>query len=266
VIVPIGTLINVGMVLAGTLIGVLAGDRLPERLREIAMQVIGLVTLILGMRMALATQNVLITLGSAVTGAALGEWWRIDARLENLGRAIEARFVSSRPAHLEPASGVSKGRIAQAFVAASLLFCVGPMTVLGSVNDGLTGDYELLAIKSVMDGIASMALASALGWGVALSVLTLVIVQGGITVAAALLGQQMVGLIAAQVVRAGDQTLPLGTALINEMTAVGGVTLLALGLVLLDLKRVRAANLLPALALGPIIVLALYLLGVPIAP
>ncbi len=269
-IIPIGTIINVGMVLAGTLIGVLVGDRMPERIREIAMQAIGLSTLALGMRMTMATQNVLITLGSAVIGAALGEWWRIDARLETLGRRLEARLVPTRQAPAStpsaPGHAQTQGRVAQAFVAASLLFCVGPLTVLGSVNDGIAGDYQLLAIKSVMDGIASIALASALGWGVALSILTLLVVQGGITVAAALLGQQLVGLIAAQVVRVGEQSLPLGAVFLSEMTAAGGVALLALGLVILDLKRMRVANFLPALALGPAIVLALFLLGVPIAP
>ena len=269
-IVPVGTLINVITVLVGTLAGVFVGDRLPERMREIAMQAIGLVTLALGLRMALATQNVLITLGSAVAGAVLGEWWRIDARLEALGRGLEARFARTEESptgstgRSETAGG--KGRIAQGFVTASLLFCVGPLTVLGSVNDGLTGDYQLLAIKSLMDGIASIALASALGWGVALSIVTLIVVQGGITVIAALLGQQVVGLIADQVVRVGAISLPLSVALLGELTAIGGITLLALGFGLLDLKRIRVANLLPALALGPLIVLALYGLGMPLAP
>jgi hypothetical protein len=270
VIIPIGTLINVGTVLVGTLIGMMIGDRLPERMRELAMQAIGLITLTLGLRMAGATHNVLITLGSAVAGAVLGEWWHIDERLEAMGHRLEYHFGRSNnlPGHLvqhAPAPS-GKGRVAQGFIGASLLFCVGPMTILGSVNDGIAGDYQLLAIKSLMDGIASIALASALGWGVALSILTLLVVQGGISVAAALLGQQTAGLIADKVVRSGSSWLPLGTALLDEMTAVGGVTLLALALVLLDLKQVRAANLLPGLVLGPLIVLVLYAIGVPLAP
>ena len=267
-IIPIGTFINVGTVLVGTLLGMMIGDRLPGRMRELAMQAIGLITLTLGIRMAGATHNVLITLGSVVAGAVLGEWWRIDERLEATGRWLEQRFgqrpTISGPLPASTASG--PGRIAQGFVGASLLFCVGPMTILGSVNDGIAGDYQLLAIKSLMDGIASIALASALGWGVALSILTLLVVQGGISITAALLGQQMVGLIAGRVVQSGSSSLPLGTALLDEMTAVGGVTLLALALVLLDLKQVRAANLLPGLALGPLIVVALYAIGVPLAP
>lgn len=269
-IIPIGTFINVGTVLIGTLIGMMVGDRLPARVRELAMQVIGIITLTLGLRMAGATHNVLITLGSAVTGAILGEWWRIDERLEAIGRWLEERFGRNSkdpggPQQPAPAAS-GKGRIAQGFVGASLLFCVGPMTILGSVNDGIAGDYQLLAIKSLMDGIASIALASALGWGVALSILTLLVVQGGISVGAALLGQQLVGLIAGKVVQSGTTWVPLGTAMLDEMSAVGGVTLMALALVLLDLKQVRAANLLPGLGLGPLIVLVLYAIGVPLAP
>jgi uncharacterized membrane protein YqgA involved in biofilm formation len=140
------------------------------------------------------------------------------------------------------------GRFTEAFVTASLVFCVGPMTILGAFQDGISGDYSLLAIKSMLDGFTALAFASSLGLGVPLAVITILVYQGGLSLLAGLLQNV------------------LTTAMIAEMTAAGGVLILAIGLMLLDLKRIRVANLLPALVIAPLIVAALTALGLPLAP
>jgi hypothetical protein len=250
-------------VAVGTLVGVLLGDRLPERMRDTAMAVIGLVTLAIGMQMASATHNILLTLVSVLVGGLLGEALRLDDGLNQLGKRIEALVTRQHQHH---ADAPQRASIATAFVTASLIFCVGPITVVGSIQDGLTGDYQLIAIKSVLDLITSLTLAATLGWGVGLSTFTILLVQGGISVLAQVAGENVVGLVEGRSVLAGGAMLPLGTTMLDEMTAAGGILMLGLALLLLDLKRVRVANLLPAVALAPLIVAALRWFGVPIAP
>ncbi len=236
----IGTLINIVAVLLGGGLGTLLGDRLPQRVRETVMHGIGLVTLVVGIHLTLETQNVLIVMGSVLVGALLGEWWRIAAGLDRASEWLRrgvARRLSSR----------SMAHFTEGFVTASLVFCVGPMTILGAIQDGLTGDFTLLAIKSVLDGFAALAFASTLGVGVVFSILTLIIYQGGMSLLAGLAERV------------------LTTPMIAEMTATGGVLILAIGLLLLDLKRIRVANLLPALLIAPLIVAALQALGLPVA-
>lgn len=259
--VPLGTLINIVTVALGTLVGVLLGDRLPERMRETAMAVIGLITLALGIQMASTTHNILLTLVSVLVGGVLGEVLRIDDALNWLGNRIEVLATRQQ----EP-SAPQRASVATAFVTASLIFCVGPITVVGSIQDGLTGDYQLIAIKSVLDMIASLTLAATLGWGVGLSTFTILIIQGGISVLAQLVGENAVGVVAGRTVLVGGEALPLGTTMLDEMTAAGGILMLGLALLLLDLKRVRVANLLPAVALAPLVVAVLYWFGVPVAP
>lgn len=213
--------------------------------------------------MGLKTHNMLITLGSLVVGGGLGEWWRLDARLEALGRAIEAKITGATPATPEPASG--QRSIARAFVMASLIFCVGPVTVLGAISDG-AGDYQLLAIKVLWDGITAIALASSLGWGVGLAAVTVLGFQGGITAVSTLVGHQIAPWLNVQVVQVGQAPAPLGQTMLDELTAVGGLVIVGLGLLLLEIKQLRIANFVPALALAPLIVLALHWLGLPIAP
>lgn len=266
---PIGTLLNVVTVLSGTLIGGLLGNRLPDRMRQTAVVATGLITLMLGMKMGLTTHNVLITLGCLVVGGGIGEWWRIDARLEALGRWVEAK-VTRQPVPTVPTAQPelatpAERSIARAFVTASLIFCVGPITVLGSINDS-SGDYQLLAIKALLDGITAIALASSLGWGVGLSSIMVLVIQGCISLVSGLVGQNAALLLSGQTVLAGTQIVPLGQAMLDEMTAVGGMIILGLGLLLLDLKHLRIANFLPALAFAPLLVLFLHWLGVPIAP
>jgi len=210
-------------------------------MRETVMHGIGLVTLMVGVHLTLKTQNTLIVLGSILVGAILGEWWRLDAGLEALSLRLRERVARRLSAR-------SLQHFSEGFVTASLVFCVGPMTVLGSIQDGLTGDFTLLAIKSLLDGFTALAFASTLGVGVLFSALTILVYQGGLSLLAGLAQHAL--------------TAPM----IAEMTATGGVLILAIGLLLLELKRIRVANLLPALLIAPLIVAALQALGLPLAP
>ena len=233
----IGTIINVAAVLVGGGLGVTLGARLPERMRETVMHGLGLVTLIVGIDLALGTRNILIPMGSVLVGAILGEWLRIDLGLERLSERLRQR-VARRLRH------GSMTHFTEGFITASLVFCVGPLTVLGSIQDGLRGDYSLLAIKSMLDGFAALAFASSLGVGVLFAVLTVLVYQGGLTLLAGVAQQA------------------LNDAMIAEMSAVGGIMIIAIGLLLLDLKRIRVANLLPGLIIAPLVVALLQSLGV----
>jgi len=237
----IGTLLNIATVLLGGGLGTLLGDRLPQPIRETVMHGVGLVTLVVGMQLTLETQNILIVLLSVVIGGILGEWWRISAGLDRTSEWLRER-VARRLGERR------MGRFYEGFITASLVFCVGPMTILGSIQDGLSGDFSLLSIKSVLDGFTAMALGSSLGVGVLFSIVTLLLYQGGLTLLAGVADQLL--------------TQPM----IAEMTATGGVLILAIGLLLLDIRQIRVANLLPALVIAPAIVAALTALGIPLAP
>jgi uncharacterized membrane protein YqgA involved in biofilm formation len=232
-----GTLINAAAVLAGTAVGTLLGGRLPERIRETVMHGLGLFTLVLGLSQGLEAFRsplsdvtrgaVLIILGSVLVGGVLGELLRIERGLDRAGEALKARF------------GRGQARFTEGFVVASLVFCVGPLTILGSIQDGLTGDYQLLAIKSLLDGFGALAFASALGWGVGFSVITILVYQGALSLSATALAGAF------------------SDAMIAAMSAVGGILIIGIGLRLLSLRDVRVANLLPALVLAPAAVAAL---------
>jgi uncharacterized membrane protein YqgA involved in biofilm formation len=233
-----GTLINIAAVLLGGTLGMLIGARLPDRVRESVLWALGLFVIALGVKLTFDSQNALITLGSVLLGGLLGEWWQIEDRMKGLGAWLEGRFA--RSATTEGAARFIKG-----FVSASLIFCVGPMTILGAIQDGLTGNYELLAIKSLLDGFAALAFSASLGVGVLFSVIVILVYQGGLSLLAGL-----------------AQSL-LTTSMINEMTAVGGLLLMAIGVgALLELRPIRVANYLPALAIAPVIVAVLRALGV----
>jgi len=246
-----GTIINIITVLIGGTLGLLFGSRLPDRLKGTVVAGMGLFTFAIGIQMFLKTENPLIVLGALLIGALLGEWWRIEDGLQNLGLRLEERFGSgqstTRGINPEPAPtpGTSTTtNFVRGFLTASLLFCVGPMTILGSIQDGLTGNYELLAVKSVLDGFASLAFASSLGVGVLFSTLVILVFQGGIS----LLAVQLNALV----------TIPM----LNEMTATGGVILMGLAVSsLLEIKKIRTGNFLPALAIAPLIVWILSLFG-----
>ncbi|MCC7355805.1 MAG: DUF554 domain-containing protein [Anaerolineae bacterium] len=239
----LGTILNIVAVLIGSAIGILAGNRLPERTRQIVINGLGLVVAVVGMQAALQTRNVLILMFSILLGGILGEWWGIEDRLEALGHWLERRFSGAANA------AAGSRSITRAFVTASLVFCVGPLTIVGSIQDGLTGDYTLLAIKSMLDGFAAIAFAATLGPGVVLAGLTILVYQGGLSLATMGFSSSLGGV---------TRDAPA----IIEMTAAGGVLMLGISLLLLDLKRVRVANFLPALALAPLITGVLMALGV----
>ena len=224
----IGTVVNVVTVLLGTMAGVVLGNRLPERLRTAVLQAVGLVTLVIGARDALGTRNIVFPLVALILGAAVGEALRIEDRLEALGGAIRRRFENDGEG--------DDSRFVEGFVAASLLFCVGPLTILGSIRDGLGGpDHaQLLLVKAALDGTVAIAFASTLGWGVGFSALTIVVAQGTLTLAAG----------------AADRVLT--DRMIVEMSAAGGVMVIGIGLRLLDVRKVAVGSMLPALVLAPI--------------
>lgn len=230
----IGTVINIAAVLIGSIIGLIFGARIPTKLKETIIAGMGLFVVAMGLQMFLKTENPLIVLGAVLIGTLLGEWWRIEDGLHRLGEILEQRF--SR----EEDDGSNK--FVRGFLTASLLFCVGPMAILGSIQDGLTGNYNLLAVKSVLDGFASIAFASTLGIGVAFSSLILLVYQGGISLLA------------------GQLNTIVNTSMMNELTAAGGVLLMGVGISnLLEIKKIRVGNMLPALFIAPLIVWVLGL-------
>lgn len=224
-----GTLLNTATVVVGALLGKAIGDRLPPRLRETAMHAIGLMTLALGMQMALGSRNGVVVLGALLLGGLTGEALRIEDRLNALGDWVERRVERGGKPE-------SRGNFSRGFVTTSILFCVGPMTLLGCMNDGLRGDIRLLAIKSTLDGFSALAFASTLGWGVLCSAGTVLVLQSLLTFSAGVLNAWL--------------TEPMRA----ELFATGGVMMLGLGLRLLDLKPIRVANFLPGLLYAPLLV------------
>jgi uncharacterized membrane protein YqgA involved in biofilm formation len=251
-----GTILNTITVLIGSSIGLLVGNRLPQRIQESVVTGLGLVTLFVGFSNAGETGNVIIPLLSLVIGVIIGELLRLDRRLDHfagwLQVQVQGRGTVAAPA-ADPAPEVDvnrRARFIQGFVTASLVFCVGPLTVVGSIQDGMgkRSGFDQLAIKSVLDGFASMAFATSLGIGVMFSVITVVGVQGGLALMGRLAGDFMTD------------------AMTNEMTAVGGLILIGLGLTLLDIKKPRVVNFLPGLLVAPVIVAIATALGINIYP
>lgn len=230
----IGTLINVAAVVVGGVLGTKLGARLPERLSQTVVAGLGLFTVGLGLQMFLKTQNSLVVVGSLLVGAILGEWWQIEEGLRSVGRWLEKSSAGDRPD--------GEALFVRGFLAASLVFCVGPMAILGSIQDGLTGNFQVLAVKSILDAFIALAFASTLGLGVIFSALAVLIYQGAIT------------LLAAQV-----QSI-VTPAMMNEMSATGGIILMGLAISsLLEIKQIRAGNFLPALIIAPLMVWVLTL-------
>lgn len=232
----IGTFINFATIIIGGLLGLVLGSRLKEGLKQTVVNGLGLFTLVYAFSLFLKTGNALIVLGSILVGVLLGEWWKIEDGLNHVGTKLEAKF--NRDAGPEGSARFIKG-----FLAATLLFCIGPIAILGSIQDGLTGNIDTLLVKSILDGFASMAFASSLGVGVLFSALPVLIYQGAIT----LLAQQV-------------QTIAT-PEMMNELSATGGVILAGLAISnILEIKKIRTGSFLPALVIAPIIVFILGLI------
>jgi len=226
-----GTLLNTLTVLVGGTLGALIGDRLPTRIHEALFGALGLFTVLLGLADALKTQNILILLGSLLLGVIIGEMTQIERGLQRGGDWLQRRFAREG------------STMSEAFITSSLVFCVGPLTILGALDNGLSGDASKLAIKAVLDGFAALAFGATLGWGVLLSGLTVLIVQGAISLGARTLAP----------------TLDANPDTIIELTATGGLLLVAIGLKLLTIRDLRVGNWLPALAVAPLLVAAVAL-------
>ncbi|MFO7637707.1 MAG: DUF554 domain-containing protein [bacterium] len=219
----LGTLVNVAAVLAGSGIGLLVGRRLPERLTRVAFQGIGLFSLAIGMSMAIRTANWLVVVFAIVPGALVGELIDIDRLLNRFGEFLKRRLR------------LGGARFSEGMVAAFLLFCMGSMTVLGAIEEGLGRAPNLLLAKSVLDGFASVALAATFGVGVAFSALPLLVYQGGLTLAA------------------GSLQAVLADAVVNEVSAVGGLLLVGLGINILGIGKLKVINMLPALVFAALL-------------
>lgn len=237
----IGTFLNIGTVLLGGTLGLLLGARLPDRVGGTVVAGLGLFTAAYGLKLFMDTQNAIVVLASLLFGGVVGEWAQIEAGLARFGEWLQSRFAKNTRG--------GSARFVRGFLTASLVFCIGPMTILGSIQDGLTGDYQLLAIKSVLDGFAAMVFASTLGIGVLFSTLVILAYQGALT------------LLASQA-----QTIFSG-AMIAELSATGGVLLVGIAVSsLLELRPIRVGNFLPALALAPLIVYLLTAFGISLTP
>jgi uncharacterized protein len=228
-----GTLLNLATVLAGGLVGAFLGDRLPPRLRDNVVAGVGLFVAVMGIKFAVDTASLLYLLGAILIGGIIGSLAGIERRLNEVGEALQRRFAAPG----------RTSTIAEGFVTASIVFCVGPLTFLGAIRNGLSGDASLLAIKSVLDGFSAIAFAATLGWGVLLSLLVILVYQGGLAAGAS----EFAGLLSA------DQ--------LREMNAVGGLLLVGVGLKLLKIRDVQVADYLPAIAVAPLLVAAVAAFG-----
>jgi hypothetical protein len=234
-----GTWINLLTIILGTALGLILRRRLPAAIQAMIIQAVGLVTVVLGVTMGQSLSlvkagpldGIILGLLALVAGGALGEWWQLEGRLTALGDGLKARVKGG-------------GQFTQGFVSASLLFCIGPMAILGSLNNGLAGDPTLLTLKATMDGLAAIALTSSYGVGVGFSALSVLVVQGSLSLLAS-----VSGLVVAD---------PATNPYILIITGVGGLMILALGLTLLQVVQVRLASFLPALGLAPLAIALIH--------
>jgi len=232
-----GTILNTAVILIGGLLGLLFGRLLSEKSRETIIIGLGLFTIGISVTMFLKTHNSLVVLGGLLIGGLLGEYLQIETRLNQLGIRLEKSVNGKSPL---PSSGSS---FVRGFMTSSVLFCIGPLAILGAIQDGLIGDYQLLAIKSVMDGFAAFALSSTLGVGVLFSAIIVFLYQGSFS----LLAVQLQGV--------------MSQVMIDEMTATGGLLLIGLAISsLLEIKSIRVGNFLPSLVISPLIVYLLSLI------
>lgn len=227
----LGTIVNTLAIIVGAALGKWAGSALREEMQQVVMQAIGLGVILIGLSMAITTNNILVVLVSLVLGGIIGELLAIEDQLAKMGQAMEKMFSNGR----------GETTFVKGFVSASLLYCVGAMAIMGALESGLTGQHTTLYAKSLLDGVSAVILASSLGWGVAFSAISVFAYQGSITLLAGWLGTLL--------------TEPV----ITEMTAAGGLLIFAIGLDLLSIKKFKVGNLLPAIfiAMGLMLVLPL---------
>ena len=213
----LGTIVNTIAVIAGGSLGILLKKGMPDRIRTIYFQAVGLFTLAIGISMVWQMEHILIVVSSVVIGAMLGEWWNLEKGTEQLSEWTKKKL------------NIGSERFTEGLTTAFLLFCIGAMTIVGAIEEGTTGNSRLLLTKSVMDGFSSLLLASALGVGVVFSAIPLFLFQGGITLLAKFFGEF------------------LSSETIQALTSVGGILLLGLGINILELKKLRILNMIPAL-------------------
>lgn len=222
----LGTIVNVATVVAGTVVGLVAGRFVPEQMKVTVLDALGLLTIALGVSNGLETHNFVFPVVALVLGGIIGELLRIEDRLAGVGERLRQRVRGDAEEHT----------FVEGFVAASLLFCVGPLTILGSISDGLGEGSQELIVKAAMDGLVAVVFASTLGIGVGFSALTVLVVQGLLTLGA------------------GAADAVLTERMIDEMSATGGIMLMAIGVRLLEVKEVRVASMLPGLVIAPVLV------------
>lgn len=212
-----GTIVNTLAIIVGSLAGLAFGSGIPDKYHRTVIHAISLAILLIGLKSAMKTENLLLIIFSLAIGSVVGEFLRIEDRLENIGKWLDVKLSKA-------GKGISKG-----FVTASLVFCVGSMAIVGSLESGLTGNHQTLFAKSVLDGISSIVFASSFGIGVLLSSLSVFIYQGLITITASFMEQF------------------LTEAVVNQMSAIGGLLIMAIGINLLEIKKLKVANMLPAI-------------------
>jgi len=214
-----GTIVNVLAIFLGCSVGLILKSKFPEKIEKIIMQVLGLASLLIGMQMAIKADNILLVIFSLVIGGVIGEIIDIEAGLERFGERIKRKFKSNN----------NSERFVEGFLIASLLYCVGSMTIMGAIKEGLSGNPDILYAKSLLDGVTSIAFTAAMGIGVLFSAIPVFLYQGGITLLARAIKDF------------------LSPEIINEMTAVGGILIWGIGFGLLGIKKIKVGNLLPAI-------------------
>ena len=220
-----GTIVNTLAIIAGAMIGVIAKKAIPQRMGDLVMSAIPIVVMVLGVQFGIASSNILIVIVSLVVGGIIGEWIDIDRRLEDFGVRIQSRMKGG------------DSNFSAAFVSTTLIYCVGSMAILGSIESGINGNHTILYTKSLMDGISAIFFASTLGAGVIFSGISVFIYQGILTVLAGYIGPY------------------LSPEVVTEMSASGGILLIALSFTILGIKKIKVANLLPAIFLPVILML-----------
>ena len=220
-----GTIVNTLAIIAGAMIGVIAKKAIPQRMGDLVMSAISIVVMVLGVQFGIASSNILIVIVSLVVGGIIGEWIDIDRRLEDFGVRIQSRMKGG------------DSNFSAAFVSTTLIYCVGSMAILGSIESGINGNHTILYTKSLMDGISAIFFASTLGAGVIFSGISVFIYQGILTVLAGYIGPY------------------LSPEVVTEMSASGGILLIALSFTILGIKKIKVANLLPAIFLPVILML-----------